>query len=212
MSWQVLAFVCFTLLLQSVGVYSVAQQCYFCNSEVHGAGCNDPIAPENIQIQSCSSSQIVSTSSASTDDEISVRRVRDTYSNVCINMTYTFDSRNVSSRGCETEYILTNAGLYDICSYYAAIIPARITNFNCNVCISDLCNHAGADTGEIEQPEEEFPNPDDDADEEETPEEETPEQEEADDEGEVGETDSAHIVSISFTLLVSLVVGKLCMI
>lgn len=53
------------------------------------------------------------------------------------------DSRNVSARGCEVEFIDTNIGTLDICEYYRQIIPARISNFQCSSCSGELCNHAG---------------------------------------------------------------------
>lgn len=95
------------------------------------------------------------------------------------------DSRNVSARGCEVEYIDTNIGTLDICEYYRQIIPARISNFQCSSCSAELCNHAGYEIEE-EQVEED--------DEDEAPVDEVEE-----------EGNSANVFTVSLSLLAGIV-------
>ncbi|KAL1497974.1 hypothetical protein ABEB36_008850 [Hypothenemus hampei] len=137
------------VLLQTA--YSESDQCYFCNTEVHGEGCNEPVDLGNTFIQRCSDSELISTQSSfkefsqfknaiSKSSNVSLR----SYNNNCIYMTYTFDSKTVSARGCEVEFIDTNIGTLTICEYYEALVPLRITNFICNVCSGNLCNVDGS--------------------------------------------------------------------
>lgn len=106
------------------------------------------------------------------------------------------DSRNVSARGCEVEFLDTNIGTLDICEYYRQIIPARISNFQCSSCSAELCNHAGYVEEEQEEEEEE--------------EEDAPVEEEEDaaveDDEEIGDN-SSNVFTVSLGLLVAVVVA-----
>ncbi|CAG9767428.1 unnamed protein product [Ceutorhynchus assimilis] len=144
-------FVCFALLLQYG--FCEPETCYFCKSEVHGQGCNDPTVIADMQIQTCSNMETVQESSSifsklwnfftheTVETNISTRYT--THPKVCYHMTYVFNERIVSSRGCESQTRNGSGGAtYEICEYYNRIHPLnRISNFSCNACSDNLCNH-----------------------------------------------------------------------
>jgi len=105
------------------------------------------------------------------------------------------DSRNVSARGCEVEFLDTNIGTLDICEYYRQIIPARISNFQCSSCSAELCNHAGY----VEEAQEEEEEEEEDA--------AVEEEEDAavEDDEEIG--DSSNVFTVSLGLLVAVFVA-----
>ncbi|XP_050298353.1 uncharacterized protein LOC126737477 [Anthonomus grandis grandis] len=143
------------IALQAVNTQSQLH-CYFCNTEIDGQPCEDPINTAQIQTQRCTDLELVQGTQHSyfttlwdNFKQSTSMAVRNGTSNVCILMTYKFDHRNVSSRGCEmpTRQVLSQT--LDICDYYRQIIPiARITNFNCSVCTDNLCNHANYQSGD----------------------------------------------------------------
>ncbi|XP_066159143.1 uncharacterized protein [Euwallacea fornicatus] len=145
----------FVVFIQASLVLSTLDICYFCNTEVHGEGCEEPINSESIQMQNCSVSDIVTNSNQyvskvkhflveqnQIQDSINIKTTS-AYNAVCIYMHYTFSGRNISARGCEIEFIDIKNEFLDICEYYRQIIPNRIENFTCAVCHKDFCNHRG---------------------------------------------------------------------
>ncbi|XP_076275329.1 uncharacterized protein LOC143206601 [Rhynchophorus ferrugineus] len=127
-------------LLSILTVIAAVQsmRCYFCNTEVEGQSCNDPVDINNIQVQDCSN--LETTNALPVLQNLVNNSNNEVGEKICIILSYTYYSRNVTSRGCELKERSLNGLEADVCAFYRSIRPSYLTNFECSTCNEDLCN------------------------------------------------------------------------
>ncbi|KAF7264476.1 hypothetical protein GWI33_023159 [Rhynchophorus ferrugineus] len=127
-------------LLSILTVIAAVQsmRCYFCNTEVEGQSCNDPVDINNIQVQDCSN--LETTNALPVLQNLVNNSNNEVAEKICIILSYTYYSRNVTSRGCELKERSLNGLEADVCAFYRSIRPSYLTNFECSTCNKDLCN------------------------------------------------------------------------